>query len=180
MKLNKPIHHSQRERQRFITGLFFILPSALLVTVFVLVPCFNVIYYSFTDWNGVATSPKTFVGLQNYANLLTGISDFGTMMIATLVFALGMTAITILVAFAAALALDKKGRGRVNRGFLRSAWFFPTLLSGTVVGVLWRIMYNYNNGMINKVIVKFGGEPINFLQDDLFANFNIYIKVFVN
>ncbi|MDO4808699.1 MAG: sugar ABC transporter permease [Eubacteriales bacterium] len=172
----KPAKHwSQREKQRFLTGLLFIIPSAVLVTAFVLVPCFNVVYYSFTDWNGVATSPKTFVGLQNYANLLTGISDFGTMMIATLVFALGMTIITILVAFAAALALDKKGKGRVNRGFLRSAWFFPTLLSGTVVGVLWRIMYNYNNGMINKIIVSLGGQPVNWLETVGLTNIAIIV-----
>lgn len=175
MKLNKPIHHSQRERQRFITGLFFILPSALLVTVFVLVPCFNVIYYSFTDWNGVATSPKTFVGLKNYTTIAGSMNDFSTMMIATLVFALGMTFLTIFIAFTAALSLDKKGKGRVSRGFLRSAWFFPTLLSGTVVGVLWRIMYNYNNGMINKIIVSCGGEPVNWLETVGLTNFAIIV-----
>lgn len=172
MKPNNKKHRSQREKQRFTTGLFFILPSALLVAIFVLIPCFNVIYYSFTDWNGVATSPKNFVGFQNYAKL-RGMDDFGTMMLATLVFALGMTVLTILIAFAAALVLDKKGKGRVPRGFLRSAWFFPTLLSGTVVGVLWRIMYNYNNGMINKIIVKFGGEPVNWLETVGLTNFAI-------
>lgn len=173
MKSNNTKHLSQREKQRFITGLLFILPSAVLVAVFVLIPCFDVIYYSFTDWNGVATSPKNFVGLQNYATLAKGVGDFGTMMLATLVFALGMTILTIVISFAAALVLDKKGKGRVSRGFLRSAWFFPTLLSGTVVGVLWRIMYNYNNGMINKVIVKFGGEPVNWLETVGLTNFAI-------
>lgn len=175
MKQQKPKQRSQREKQRFMTGLFFILPSALLVAIFVLIPCFDVIYYSFTDWNGVATSSKNFVGLQNYKNLAAGVGDFGTMMIATLVFALGMTILTIVVAFAAALALDKKGKGRVPRGLLRSAWFFPTLLSGTVVGVLWRIMYNYNNGMINKVIVQFGGEKINWLETVGLTNFAIIV-----
>lgn len=164
---------SQRERQRFFTGLLFVLPSALLVAVFVLVPCFDVIYYSFTDWNGVATSPKIFVGLKNYKTIISSVGDFSTMMIATLVFALGMTVLTILISFAAALALDKKGKGRVSRGFLRSAWFFPTLLSGTVVGVLWRIMYNYNNGMINKIIVQCGGQPVNWLETVGLTNFAI-------
>lgn len=172
MKLNNPKHRSQREKQRFITGLFFILPSALLVGIFVLIPCFSVLYYSFTDWNGVATSPKRFVGLKNYIGMAK-MNDFGTMMLATLVFALGMTILTILISFAAALALDKKGKGRVSRGFIRSAWFFPTLLSGTVVGVLWRIMYNYNNGMINKIIVRFGGEPVNWLETVGLTNFAI-------
>lgn len=114
MKLKNPKLHSQRDRKRVLAGLLFILPSALLVAAFVLVPCFSVIYYSFTDWNGVATSPKNFVGLKNYINL-KGMTDFGTMMLATLVFAVGMTLLTIFIAFVIALALDKKGKGRVDR-----------------------------------------------------------------
>ncbi len=163
MKLENPKHRSQREKQRFISGLFFILPSAVLVFVFVLIPLFNVVYLSFTEWNGLVTSPKIWVGLKNYVKL-KDMDDFGTMMLATLVFAVGQTFLTIFFAFIAALALDKKGKGRLPRGVLRSAWFFPTLLSGTVVGVLWRIMYNYNNGMINKVIVALGGQPVNWLE----------------
>lgn len=163
MKLENPKHRSQREKQRFISGLFFILPSAVLVFVFVLIPLFNVVYLSFTEWNGLVTSPKIWVGLKNYVKL-KDMDDFGTMMIATLVFAVGQTILTIFFAFIAALSLDKKGKGRLPRGVLRSAWFFPTLLSGTVVGVLWRIMYNYNNGMINKVIVALGGTPVNWLE----------------
>ena len=172
MKQKTPRLGATRERKRFLTGLLFILPSALLVAIFVLIPCFNVVYLSFMDWNGLTTSAKTFAGLQNYVKLTT-MDGFGTMMIATLTFALGMTILTIFVAFVAALYLDKKGKGRIPRGFLRSAWFFPTLLSGTVVGVLWRIMYNYNNGLINKIIVKCGGEPVNWLETVGLTNFAI-------
>ena len=95
------------------------------------------------------------------------------MMMATLVFAVGMTILTIVIAFIVALALDKKGKGRINRGFLRSAWFFPTLLSGVVVGILWRTMYNYNNGVINKIIVACGGQKVNWLETVGLTNFAI-------
>lgn len=174
MNSAKPNQLSEREKKRFRSGLLFILPSAVLVIAFVVIPCFYVIYYSFTDWNGVATSAKNFVGLENYINL-KDMDDFGTMMLATLVFSIGMTLLTILISFIVALALDKKGKGRINRGLLRSAWFFPTLLSGTVVGVLWRIMYNYNNGLINKMIVYFGGQPVNWLETYGLTNVAIII-----
>jgi len=174
MKPDNTKKMSQREKKRVRTGLLFVLPSAILVFAFVLIPCFFVVYYSFTDWNGMVTSSMNFVGLKNYINL-KNMDDFGTMMLATLVFAIGQTIITVITAFIVALALDKKGKGRINRGFVRSAWFFPTLLSGTVVGVLWRIMYNYNNGLINKVINSLGGTPLNWLETVGLTNIAIIV-----
>ena len=162
---------SQRQKNQIITGLFFILPSLIMTAVFVVIPAFTVFYYSFTDWNGISPH-KNFVGLENYRKL-AHLEGFGTMMMATLVFAVGMTILTIVIAFIVALALDKKGKGRINRGFLRSAWFFPTLLSGVVVGILWRTMYNYNNGVINKIIVACGGQKINWLETVGLTNFAI-------
>ena len=164
---------TKRARDQILTGLLFILPSAIMVIMFVVVPAINVFYYSFTDWNGISPR-KNFVGLENYRRLAK-LDGFGTMMTATLVFALGMTILTIVIAFIIALALDKKEKGRIPRGFLRSAWFFPTLLSGVVVGILWRTMYNYNNGIINKVIVACGGPKINWLETVGLTNFAIIV-----
>ena len=69
-------HRSKREIEQFTTGLLFILPSLIMTAVFVVYPAFNVVYYSFTDWNGVA-AVKNFVGLENYRRLAT-IDGFGT------------------------------------------------------------------------------------------------------
>ena len=154
MHKNNSFHMSQRKKNQVLTGLLFILPSVIMTAVFVVLPAITVFYYSFTDWNGVSAH-KNFVGMLNYEKLAR-LDGFGTMMIATLTFAVGMTLLTIVVAFAVALALDKKGKGRMPRGVLRSAWFFPTLLSGVVVGillvifVLWGCYCGWRNGRRNK------------------------------
>ena len=96
-------------------------------------------------------------------------------MVATVTFALGTTILTILISFIIALALDKKGKGYLPRGLMRSLWFLPALLSGTVVGMLWRIMYNYNNGVINKMIVAAGGEPVNWLETRGITNIAVIV-----
>ena len=140
---------TQLERNQRTTGIFFILPSLVLCAIFMVVPLINVIRYSLTDWDGLSKT-YNFVGLYNYMHLHE-IEGFGEMMLATVTFAIGVTAITIIVSFLAALALDKRGRDRLPRGLMRALWFFPALLSGAVVGILWRIMYNYNNGVINKI-----------------------------
>ena len=139
--------YSPLERTRINSGLVFILPSLILCLMFMVWPLFEVIRYSFTDWNGVAAD-YNYVWFANYKEI-AHIDGFKEMMVATVTFALGTTILTIVISFIIALALDKKGKGYLPRGLMRSLWFLPALLSGTVVGMLWRIMYNYNNGVIN-------------------------------
>lgn len=161
------------ERNQFRSGLVFILPSLLLCLVFMIWPLIEVIRYSLTDWNGMSPD-YNYVGLYNYLNLHK-IDGFGEMMIATVTFAIGSTLLTIAVAFLAALALDKKGKGRLPRGMMRSLWFIPALLSGAVVGILWRVMYNYNNGVINKILTGVGLSPVNWLETRGVTNIAIII-----
>lgn len=150
------------ERKRTVTGILFLLPTALLVGIFVVWPLINVIQLSFFEWNGISAN-KTFVGLDNFRSL-TELSGFWEMAWGTVVYAIGVTALTIGVSFLVALALDKKGRGRINRGFMRVLWFLPCLLSMAVVGILWRIMYNYNTGIINGVLESLGMARVNWLE----------------
>lgn len=140
----------------------FLIPAFILMVVFVVLPLIDVVGYSLTSWDGISAE-KNFVGLDNY-RALPQMEGFSDMLIATFAFATGMTIVTIVVAFLAALMLDKKGKGRLSRGFMRSMWFIPSLLSGTVVGILWHIMYNYHNGMINKILTSIGLEKINWLE----------------
>ena len=164
---------TQLERNQRTTGIFFILPSLVLCAIFMVVPLINVIRYSLTDWDGLSKT-YNFVGLYNYMHLHE-IEGFGEMMLATVTFAIGVTAITIIVSFLAALALDKRSRDRLPRGLMRALWFFPALLSGAVVGILWRIMYNYNNGVINKIITSAGLPAVNWLETRGVTNIAIII-----
>ncbi|MBQ6036350.1 MAG: sugar ABC transporter permease, partial [Lachnospiraceae bacterium] len=173
MEKQKFKNMSKRQKDQILTGLFFIIPSLIMTAVFVVYPAITVFYHSFTDWNGVSPT-KNYVGIENYLKLAK-LDGFGTMMLATLTFAVGMTLLTVVVAFAAALILDKKGKGRLPRGFLRSAWFFPTLLSGVVVGILWHTMYEFNNGLINKIIVACGGTKVNWLETVGLTNIAIIV-----
>ena len=161
------------ERGKNRAGMLFVLPSVILCALFMLWPLMEVVRYSFTDWNGV-NKEYNYVMFRNYLEI-SKIDGFNEMMVATITFAIGTTVLTVLISFITALALDKKGKGRINRGLMRSLWFLPALLSGTVVGMLWRIMYNYNNGMINKVIVAMGGEPVNWLETRGLTNVAVII-----
>lgn len=169
----KKKHVSAFEKRRTITGVLFLLPTIIITCTFIIWPLIQVFRFSFTDWNGLS-SAMNFIGIENYKNL-TAITGFWDMCRATVVFAICVTALTIVVAFLMALVLDKSGPWRVNRGLMRAFWFFPCLLSGTVIGILWRIMYNFNNGIINTLIKSAGGSAINWLEDPTMAMFSVVV-----
>lgn len=150
------------ERKRTITGVLFLLPAAILCVMFIGVPLFDIIRYSFFEWNGVSATMR-FVGLENYKSL-TSLEGFSDMAKATALYVIGVTAGVNIFSFLLALILDAKGKNRVNRTFLRAMWFIPCLLSGAIVGILWRIMYNYNNGVINTILKYFGFGKVNWLE----------------
>lgn len=169
-------------QQRRLTGLerthtnacrIMLIPAILLCFIFVIVPLVDVVRYSFTDWDGIQSTMNN-VGFENYKKL-PEMEGFSNMLIATFTFAFGNTFITILVSFITALALDKKGKGRLPRNLVRALWFIPSLLSGTVVGILWHIMYNYHNGVINTVIAALGGGKVNWLETYVVSNIAIIV-----
>jgi len=164
---------SQLERSKMRAGTVFILPSLILCLMFMVWPLIEVVRYSFTDWNGISRD-YGYVGFSNYSGI-TQIEGFGEMMIATITYAIGVTLLVNVISFMTALALDKRGKGRIPRGLLRSLWFLPALLSGTVVGMLWRIMYNFHNGVINKTLVALGATPVNWLETRGITNIAIII-----
>lgn len=155
-------HTTKFERQKTVNGFLFLIPAILLVAFFVIYPLCEVVYLSFFDWNGISTT-KDFVGFNNYLTLTKTIG-FWEMAGSTVVYTAGVTLITIALSFVVALSLDKKGKGRINRGFLRVAWFFPYMLSMLVVGILWRIMFNFNNGLVNSLLEMIHIEPVNWLD----------------
>ena len=154
--------HSSFERSRIWTGVAFLIPATLLCVLFIVVPLINVISYSFHEWNGVSKD-MAYVALDNY-KILPSTEGFWQMAVATFGFAIGTTALVIVLSFILALALDSRNRGRFSRGLFRTLWFFPCILSGSVVGIVWRIMYNYNNGVINAILKMVGLSPVNWLE----------------
>lgn len=148
------------KRKRKITGFIFLIPFLAITAVFILVPLFRVIYYSFFKWNGIGAAK--FIGLDNYKNL-PDTEGFWTMAGATIIYVIGVTAMVVVLGYILALSLDRTGRYRINRTLMRVLWFFPCLLSGIIVGIIWHIMYNYN-GVINYIFNLLGLNSINWLE----------------
>jgi alpha-1,4-digalacturonate transport system permease protein len=61
-------------------------------------------------------------------------------------------------------------RAIVGRGFFRSVFFYPVLLSPVVVGLIWKWVLQ-REGILNAIVTSFGGEKILWLLDPTMATF---------
>ncbi len=146
----------------------FVLPNLLIFGVFVLFPMLLNFYYAFTG--GVALRPedRPFVGLANFQqlfncqNFLSPNSCqedlFWRGAYNTVFFVLFQVAGMILISLVTAVVLNRTVAGR---GFFRSVFFYPVLLSPVVVALIWKWILQ-RDGLFNAVLVNFGFERILF------------------
>lgn len=152
------------ERDRIMQGTYFLIPTMILVMLMIVAPLIYVIWLSFHEWNGSFAESPLFVGLGNYTGLKT-MTGFVDMAKFSILYAIATTFIGVGLALILAFALDKPQRGKyMNRSLLRALWYVPALIGGTSVGIIWKIMYNYKNGLLNTIIKSVGGKPVNWLE----------------
>jgi glucose/mannose transport system permease protein len=140
------------QRNNRLIGFLVLLPSALLIAVFVYYFIGRTIYASLTDWGSdpsqaLALNPVTrFVGLDNYRELATGVIDgrFRQDMVSTVFFTLFFIAGCLLLGLLLAILIDQKPRGE---GVFRSIFLFPFALSLVVTGTIWRWLLQPKGGV---------------------------------
>ncbi|AOF92982.1 sugar ABC transporter permease [Sinorhizobium sp. RAC02] len=102
---------------------------------------------------------RTWVGLAHYKALFSD-SLFGAGISNTLIFAFGAVAGQMILGFAMALLCTKITRGRV---LYRAIFILPILIPGIVIGAIWKLMLNYDFGLVNKALSLLGIMPHDWL-----------------
>lgn len=148
------------------------LPALALLGVFLVYPLIRGIGISFTNWNGYSGA-SDMVGLANYTRLFTD-ANFRTSLVNTFIYGFGSTLIQQVLGLALALVLNGKIRGR---GLARAVIYLPALVSPVVMGTMYYLLFSYNNGGLNDIVVAFGGERVAWLSD---AGVGILVIVLVN
>ncbi|SDO57450.1 carbohydrate ABC transporter membrane protein 1, CUT1 family [Nakamurella panacisegetis] len=126
--------------------LFFLLPSAIPLTIFTFVPMVASFWVSLHKWNLI--SPAKWVGFANYRKL---IADPQTVKIFlhTLAYIAGYLPLVYIGGLTLAIALNKKMAGR---SFFRAAIFLPVVTSWVVVALVWQWLLNPSNGLVDEVL----------------------------
>ncbi len=146
-----------------LTAFLMILPSIVLVFIFVYVFIGQTAYTSLTDSNVVQSLGRTeanFVGFQQYNALFTNPLDyrFRLDLVNTVFFTVLFIAACLGLGIGLAILLDQKVRGE---GAFRTIFLFPMALSFVVTGVVWKWLFNPVHG-INALPTMFGLPAVPF------------------
>jgi multiple sugar transport system permease protein len=138
-------------RYRFV---FIVLAPILALFIYLrVIPTGQAIVMSLFDWELIAPA-KNFVGLDNYARLLSD-NNFRLAMTNTAIFAVATTIISVLLALGLAAVLSRTVSGRLG-GAIELLYFAPVLVSMVPVTLGWREIFNYQHGVLNSALGVFG------------------------
>ena len=128
-----------------------LLPSILLISVFVLYPILLVFRLSFSEISKAGVVGG-FVGFRNYAKALS-LPDFRSVMLNTLLWVLLVVGLSTVLGFIIAMALNRKFRGRkLARAILVLPWATSLVIQASV----WNYILNYEYGSLNSVLLNLG------------------------
>lgn len=148
-----------------ILAIAFILPSILLIAVFVYGFISWTGYVSVSNWNSLVPD-FSFAGLKNYL-FLFGDFRFQADLRNTLVFTVLFIGIIIIFGQFLAVLLDQKIKAE---SLFRNIFFFPMALSFVVTGVVWQWLLNPSTG-VNLFLEKLGLESMWYTDTTILAGF---------
>ena len=139
---------------RRIAPYLFLFPSLLLLVSFVYAPALENMVYSLFSWSSVRTE-SDFVGFQNYRELFDN-PIFWRSLSNNIMYAVISIVFQVFFALVIAAVLVAGIFGPRLRNFFRTAFFLPSILPVTVVGLLWQLIYQPTIGLIDQVLFATG------------------------
>jgi len=157
--------------QRRLLLLCFLAPGLAYLILIRILPVFFTIWLSFTEWNLTDDDGPSFIGLDNYRDILHD-DAFLSAAGRTLLFTVTATAIELVLGIAIALFVEREFRGR---GFVRAALLTPMILTPAVIGVIWLILFHQSVGPVNWLLSLAGLGPVGWLTSPAFAPLAVLI-----
>jgi multiple sugar transport system permease protein len=141
-----PVEISDRSRAERRLGLLLSTPAVIIMLVVTGYPLFNALYLSLFSYRLTDPAGREFVGLGNYATVLTDPifwQDVGTTFIITFI----TVAVELVIGFAFAMVMQKAIFGRRT---VRTAILVPYGIVTVVSAYAWRFMFDSQSGFINQ------------------------------
>ncbi|WP_319757189.1 sugar ABC transporter permease [uncultured Sphaerochaeta sp.] len=131
-----PLKRKQLSRAMVFIG--FTLPALVAILISVEIPFLMSVFSSFTKWNGLDRA-QTFIGLENYKELILDDLDMWKAFGFTLRLTLGSVIVTNITALLLAVLLDSDLKGKNT---LRAAYYVPNIISLIIIGYIWRFIFS--------------------------------------
>ncbi|MGJ9383533.1 carbohydrate ABC transporter permease [Salipaludibacillus sp. CF4.18] len=149
-----------------IYSLKLLIPAAIIYGLLFVFPTVMSFFFSFTRWN---LREWTWIGFDNFKmffddpSLLIGFKN-------TFIFAFVTTILKVIFGLLFAVFLTSKIK---TKDFLRSAIFFPVLVSTIAVGIAFSVLMHPSEGLINEVLAFFGISGPNWLGNPSLALYSV-------
>ena len=131
-------------------GYYFLIPSIILLAFTSIYPLFYSLIHSFYNWNW--GEQKDYVGLQNYIFLLTN-EEFWIVIRNTFLFASFACFFEVSLGIILALYID---RIKVGSTIIRTILLIPLMVSGIIVSMMSKVIFNNLFGVIPFYLKKIG------------------------
>ena len=151
---------SRERRKEAISGYLFISPWLIGFIVFFVGPIIASFILSFTQWNIVGA--PTWVGLENYRDILTSDARFQKAVQVTLTYAIFYLPLEVLCGIGLALLMNQKLRGI---GVFRTLYYMPYVVPAVAASLVWVWMLNGRYGVVNTVLNGIGLQGPNWLEN---------------
>lgn len=165
MKIKQSVSFKKILQCDFIQALLFLLPAIIILFTFNYYPIYSIFKLSFFRWENFSPE-RTFVGLENYRNLLDT-PRFWNALKVTFTYTSAVTIGSIVIGLVLAVILNKKTL--ILKSFWRSVFFLPIVTPTVAAAMAWRLLFNPNIGYVNKLLEYFHISGPNWLADTTWA-----------
>lgn len=155
--------------QEHISAWLYLAPALILLSLFVFYPTVRLICDSFYVWDGMGA--RTFVGFQNYRMLVVD-DEFWQTVKNSFVFIIGSVPTGMAISLAMALLIQKH---LIGRDIFRTIFFAPVVTSLVAAGLVFVWLLNYDFGVLNLMLEKFGLVKVPWLVDDKYAMLSVIL-----
>lgn len=144
-----------------LAGYAMIAPMSIGYLFFMIIPLVVMLYLSMTNYS--LLKKPSFIGLDNYVKLFTDDPTFLDTVWNTVRFTLLFVPLNMVICLALALLMYKNFKGV---GFFRTILFTPYVTSMVAWAIVWKYLFQTDNGLINVVMGWFGIDPVNWLYSE--------------
>ena len=132
------------------------IPTLVLTILFMLVPTVQALLMSFTDATGMGDQ-NSWIGIENYSYMF---QDGQFLLALKNTFKLMLVVPLITLFFSLVLAFVLTQSKLRERSFYRAVLFFPSIISLTVVGIVWSFIFHPTSGVVNQVLKNLGLDSL--------------------
>jgi multiple sugar transport system permease protein len=170
LQYNRKAHYLKKKSVPYL----YLMPTAILMFILLIIPIFMVIRYSFYD-NVIVNKNPEFIGFENFKNILTD-QTFLEASKNTLIFVAGSVIAHLILGMTFAIVLNTKYLSTKTKALFRVIFALPWMLTAAVIAILWKLLLD-PNGIVNYLmqVLHLTSNQIEWLSSTNFALLSITI-----